>query len=171
MLVKAGAGRAPAEGSWYRLERGERRGETYDLKLQICTHPLCGCTNLRLVCTPRESPQGVSAAGLHVNLDVFKRKSVRHGSDNRASRSLGKALARDLGDEDWEALQRHFLAAKLRLTREADLASFDDADFPHEEIENESLLIAYRQAVPFDKSLHIETEGQRFLVERRMTGT
>ncbi len=165
MLTRPGEGDSQTEGARYVFEHGKRRGETFDLKLQICTHPLCACTNLRLVCTPGELPEGVTAAGLHVNLDVFERKSVRHESGDRVSRALGRALARDLGDEDWEALQRHFLGAKLRLTREADLASFDDADFPHEEIESESLLVAYGQAVPFDRSLLIEAGGQRFVVD------
>ncbi len=165
MLVRAGEGDAPAKGNWYRFERGKRRGETYDLGLRVCESPLCWCTHLYLSCTPRESPAGGPLTELPVTLDVFEPKWLKHGSSNRASRSLGRDLARDFDAEDWTVLRRFFLDAKLRLIKEADLASFDDADFPHDEIENESLLIAYRQVVPFDEHLRVEVEGEFFLID------
>ena len=164
MLGRTGEGEVPEGGYWYTFERGKRRGETFDLGLKVCTNPLCWCTNLDLECTHRDSPEGGTTA-LHVTLDVFARKFRKHRSGDRAARSLGRALARDLADEDWATLRQVFLSSKTRLTKEADLARLDDSDFPHDEIEDESLLVGYRDIVPFDEHLQVEAGGELFLID------
>ncbi len=155
-----------AGGNRYTFERGKRRGQTYDLGLTVCASPVCHCTNLHLRCTSGESPEDRTPPFRYdVTLDVFKRKWLKYGSGDRASRSFGRDLARDCNAEDWAKLRQHFLKVKLQMTNDADLASLDHADFPHDEIEGESLLIAYQQIVPFDQSLRVEADGERFLIE------
>ncbi len=132
----------------YTFKGGKRRGESYDLEVAVCDSPACQCTIFYLRCIPTDSPEANTPSEFGVALDPFEKNWLKKGSGDPA---LARDLVRDCDAEDWAELQRIFLELKLHVTKEADLASLDSAIFPHDDIEDEGLLITYRQIIPFDE--------------------
>lgn len=152
-----------AASARYVFEGGRRRGEAYGIEWTVCANPLCPCSDLRLKLTS-EGSVASKETGLWVSLDVLD-ETLGRETRGRAATSFERDLLADFSAADWQSLRTVFLSLKLALTREADLASLDDGDFPVREIEDENFVIGYREIVPYDESTEIEAGGQLFEVE------
>ena len=162
MLSEIHDGRSLAEAR-YVFEKGRRQGEAYDIDWVVCHNPVCPCSHLQATFSA-EGSEAPPEAELRLNLDIW-REDLGTEPHGPAAASFARDLLADLSAADWHSLRTVFFSLKLDLTRKADLASLEDVDFPRQEIEDEGLLIGYREIVPYDERTEIEVGGQLFEVE------
>ncbi len=98
-----------------------------------------------------------------ISLDV-ESKSIAPDNLDKIDENFAHALVNDLCEEDWGKLNEHYFLRKVLASEAADLTSVE-AVFPVEDIENKSLLIFYKDIIPYSRPVIITVEEKSYFVD------
>ena len=122
--------------------------ESYRCDMSVCPSPTCGCEVLTFACAPdnaaaRQRLEGAEQAAFR--LDLVEREVA----DNEPSPGLhlGGAVVAALDEAGWESLGERMMAAKAELIDGLDPEQLE-AEFPFQEIEDDSLLVGWHDVFP-----------------------
>ncbi len=141
--------------------------ETYECKMAVCPNPVCTCgvVSITLTPIPGDSEHIPQTTPKTVKIDLTTESLADYKDEDVSQETLDFAddFIKQLQKDDYRLLQQELFARKSHLTETADLASID-ANFPLEKIENESVLVAYSDILPFGKQLMVTVDNQKYLV-------
>ncbi len=163
------------------LERGDeglivsvvrRSGEVEDVYLtteRICASPFCPCTALTLTLRPISDcarARWGERDAIDVDLDPFEQRydAGRAGRSSRDEREFGRWLALHLQDAHWASLRERFLRGKAEVMRVFDPERGVTA-FPFDEIEDDGLMVAYHEVLPFGETIDLGHDGELFRID------
>ena len=155
------------EGS-YRVLMQENGMETaYDASLHVCDNPVCTCGIVDMTLTPvvvdREPGRQLSART--VPIDVVRKKLAYKGGVKKRgpARDFAKALVKQLDEDDFQFLQTRYLAAKKHQTDKAGPNEIE-AFFEYDKIEEDGLLTAYNDILPYADQFSVSMNGETCVV-------
>jgi ABC-type sulfate transport system substrate-binding protein len=90
--------------------------------------------------------------------DVTDKTVKKIGSDC-SSKLLSNQLVSELSSEDHKILAEIFHAAKIKSLDECDVDAIDPPDFPIKEIEEESLMVEFKQIFPWSLDYYFSIDN------------
>lgn len=148
------------------VQTGEAQ-ERYDCELTFCNNPACTCTTVEVTLLTGEDTTLANkepGSNLFFRLD-FDMKAVNPDGEILEGRNKMYAhlFAKHLGDDGWELLSREYHDYKTRITETADLSTIS-TNFPTREIDNEGMMIEYREILPFGHQIIFPIENDQIYV-------
>ena len=140
---------------------------TYDADMHVCANPACTCGIVDITLTPvvvdREA--GRRLPDRIVPIDVVRKKVADKGEVEKRgpARDFAKVLLKQLDGDDFQFLQKMYLAAKKDQTDKArpnEIKAF----FEYDKIEEDGLLTAYNDILPYADQLVVTMNGETCLV-------
>jgi len=150
------------------LRNGPYAGTAFSVELTICPDPLCECHDVTLSCSPLGGDPASTLPPLTFCLDLEKR-CVKHRDDQPLSPqplSLADSLVAEMSEENWKDLYQRFYTYKESKTEEADCATLD-ASFPPENMMDPTLMVAYKEILPFAKAFPFMLGADHWLVDEQ----
>ncbi len=150
------------------LRYGPHAGTTFSVKLAMCPSPACPCTDVTLACSPLAEAPAFGLPPLTFSLDIEERCVQRHDDRSLSPQavSLAEGLIAEMSEEDWNALARHFYTYKEMKSETVDCATLD-APFPPENMMDPSLMVGYKDILPFAKSFPFMLGTTHWLVDEQ----
>ena len=148
------------------LKYGPHAGIAFSAEVTLCESPVCRCMDLTLSCVPRAVAPALALMPLTFSLDVEERCVARRDGNapSPQAMSLAKDLIAEMGEEDWVNLYHYFYTHKEMQTEAVDCATLD-APFPLEHMMDPSLLVGYKDILPFAKLFPFKLGSVRWLVD------
>jgi len=150
------------------LRSDPHAGKMFCVELTICPDPLCECQDVTLSCSvPGENPAS-TLPPLTFCLDLEKR-CIKHRDEQLLSPqalSLADALIAEMNEENWKDLYQRFYLYKELKTEETDCAALD-ASFPPENMMDPTLMVGYKDILPFAKFFSFMLGEDRWLVDEQ----
>lgn len=152
----------------YRATLQEKGAATvYDASFHVCPNPVCMCNvvTINLAPVPDDSRTGRGAPVREVPVDVEREKLIDEGELKKRgpARDFAKNVLKQMDEEDFQVLLSHYFDAKHRQTETARPEEID-AWFEYEKIDNEGLLTAYKDVLPYADPLLGTPNGEQFLI-------
>lgn len=137
--------------------------EKYNCSLWACDNPVCSCGTLTIAFSPaqNESFSGRQLSSHTIEMDIVERKLTfkekeKVSKDNFA---FAERVLSQLEEDDFKLLnQRHF-AYKNKITENTSLEKID-AYFDYDKIEQDGLMSAYNDVLPYSDQMQITINGQ-----------
>ncbi|MCL7488002.1 MAG: SEC-C metal-binding domain-containing protein [Desulfobulbaceae bacterium] len=146
----------------------ENDAETvYDVTFDVCANPTCTCNVVHINLTPIPDGHGMGepAPTRTVPVDVERRKPADKGEVKKRgpARDFAKKLIKLMDEEDFQFLLTRYLAAKKHRT---DTARPEDINawFEYDKIEEEGLLTAYKDILPYAELFLVSLDGEECAV-------
>ena len=140
--------------------------EQYKCLLQVCENPICTCNYVRLSFSPYGQKNEKSLISPYkVSID-FRQQILDYPADEYRTgenREFAELLIGGMNDDDFEFLWGEYYELKNQISEEASDDSIE-ARFDYREIEENGLLAAYNDVLPYDLSLWISINGKNLLV-------
>ena len=159
-----------AEDGLYTLQLryGPHAGIAFSVELTLCPSPVCQCTDAALSCSPLAEAPAFALPPLTFSLDIEERCVQQRDERPLSSQamSLAEGLIAEMSEEDWNELARHFYAYKERISETVDCATLD-APFPPENRRDPSLMVGYKDILPFAKSFPFMLRTAHWLVDEQ----
>jgi hypothetical protein len=159
-----------AEDELYRLKlrHGPHAGTAFSVELTMCQSPVCQCNNVTLTCSPLGEDPASTLPPLTFCLDLEKRCIAERDVHPLSSQALSLAddLIAEMNEENWNGLYRHFYTHKEMKTEEVDCATLD-APFPPENMMDPTLMVAYKDILPFAKAFPFMLGADHWLVDEQ----
>lgn len=139
----------------------------YDASLHVCANPVCTCGIVDMTLTPvvvdREA--GRRLPDRIVPIDVVRKKVADKGEVKKRgpARDFAKVLLKQLDGDDFQFLHKMYLAAKKDQTDKARPNEIE-AFFEYDKIEEDGLLTAYNDILPYADQLMVTMNGETSLV-------
>lgn len=159
-----------AEEETYTLELryGPHAGTTFSVKLTMCQSPACQCTDITFSCSPLAELPVFALPPLTFSLDIEERCVKQRDEYSLSSQALSLAdgLIAEMSEENWNDLCRHFYTYKEMKSEEVDCATLY-APFPPETMMDPSLMVGYKDILPFAKAFPFMLGTARWLVDEQ----
>ena len=148
------------------LQYGPHAGIAFSVKLTVCASPVCQCTDVTLSCAPLASVLASAFPPLTFVLDIEQR-CVQHRDEPALSPqalSLASGLIAEMSEQDWNDLYRHFYTYKEKQSETVDYATLE-APFPPETMMDPSMMVGYKDILPFAKAFPFTVGTAHWLVD------
>lgn len=143
------------------------RNEVYECILTACDNPVCECriAHLELIPEKIENQEDLSLRSRRVDIDVIEKKLDLKDKTKIQKEDLdfAKQFVSCLDDDDFELLYAKYIDFKNILTNNAPVETID-AVFDFDQVENEGLMTAYNDILPFGDPLHIAMDDKTCIV-------
>ena len=156
------------ENGKYRATLQEKGAETvYDVSFNVCPNPVCMCNvvTINLVPAPDDPRSERGAPVREVPVDLERHKLADEGAVRKRgpARDFAKSVLKQMDEEDFDLLLSQYYGTKQRQT---ETARPEDIDvwFEYEQIDNEGLLTAYKDVLPYADPLLGALKGEQFLI-------
>ncbi|MDA3898292.1 MAG: SEC-C metal-binding domain-containing protein [Desulfobacteraceae bacterium] len=141
--------------------------EKYDCSFWACDNPVCSCGTLTIEFSPAQNKSfsDRQLSSHTIEMDIIKRKMAFKDKEKVSKENLAfsERVLSQLGDDDFQLLnQRHF-AYKNKITENAGLEKID-AHFDYDEVEQNGLMSAYNDVLPYGDQMRIAINKQECLV-------
>lgn len=149
------------------LRRGPHAEKMFTAELIVCANPLCECEDVTLRCVRTDREAGARPARIDVVLDLEQRRAASSAGGKRLtaeSLSLAGGLVNELGAADWQDLYERFYLSKQAQTEEADCRELSAA-FPPENLSDPSLMIGYKDILPWGSTFDFKLEQEHWLLD------
>jgi hypothetical protein len=150
------------------LKNGPNAGTVFCVELTMCQSPLCECQDVTLSCSPLGENPVSTLPPLTFSLDLEER-CVKHGDKQPLSPqalSLADSLMAEMREENWKDLYQRFYTYKESKTEEVDCVALD-ASFPPENMMDPTLMVAYKDILPFAKAFPFMLGADHWLVDEQ----
>ncbi|KJR96647.1 MAG: hypothetical protein VR65_27445 [Desulfobulbaceae bacterium BRH_c16a] len=133
----------------------------FNCTLDCCENPVCTCGTVDITFIPLEngetdkpSPHRVSIDVIHRKLDQTKQKSV-----SRRDETFAQILLSGMNDADFQFLWKRYFTYKNKITENAPPDAID-AVFDFLEVEQDGLMYAYQDVLPYGDALSVRINGK-----------
>ena len=151
------------------LEQGARAGRCYRCEAAACRNPVCRCEHITLHCLADGPGIGQPDAGnqpvlASLELDLAKHHihDVKVPETSAEVATLGKSVAEEIQERDWDSLRRLYAELKQERTEHTDLDS-TEAEFPEEAVEG--LTVGYYEILPYAPSVEFPFQSEQWLMD------
>lgn len=139
--------------------------KTYRCTLSTCMSPTCGCENVHIDFLAENIEGRALSPVVKFSVEVDLAKWRENNQECLVTGSEIAAIILKIMDKgDYEFLQGQFFSQKFRCIEEADFNTLVAA-FPKDDFEKGSPLVAYSEIIPHAKSIYVEINSQRYLVD------
>ena len=140
--------------------------EKYELSMLFCDNPVCSCNTVYINLLPLENENpGNTAASHQVDIDVVEKK-LAYLPDKKICKdelAFANHFLHELTDKDFKYLWGKYFAYKNEITEKANPAEID-ALFEYKGVENEGLMYAYKDVLPFGDQLTATIDGKKCII-------
>ena len=152
----------------YRANLQEKGTATvYDASLKVCPNPVCMCNVVTIsLASVSGDPQTERAAPVHeVPVDLERQKLADEGAVRKRgpARDFAKSVLKQMDEEDFDLLLSQYYGTKHRQTETARPEEID-VSFEYEQIDNEGLLTAYKDILPYAGPLLDRSNGEQLMI-------
>jgi hypothetical protein len=142
----------------------------YECNLRSCDNPVCRCgivyLNLHSIEQGSEENEiSKNISSYQVDIDIIERK-LGYKDKNIVSKEnldFANILISKMDDADFTLLWKVYFGYKNKKTEEATIDSID-AVFDYQEVEEDGLMYAYNDVLPYGDHLYFEINGKDFLI-------
>lgn len=151
-------------------EQGKHKGEKWKGEIDICSHPVCSCSDVYFKFPGLPDVEGSDAPPVRsFGIEVFEKEAVEPeegDDDGYFDADFAKSFVNDLTDDDWAALRKLFTSYKNRIAENAPL---DDVviRFPMKRIEKAGEMVGYQNVFRWAESLYIDVNGRKYLLDEQ----
>lgn len=141
--------------------------EEYDCSFFACDNPICSCGSLSIEFSPAHNKNFMGdQLTLHtIDLDLIERKlDVKERRKiSKEDNTFADLIFSQLGEDDFNFLQRRHFAYKNTITENAGLENIE-AYFDYYEVEKNGLMSAYNDVLPYGDQIQITMDEKECLV-------
>ena len=127
------------------FEKGEHKGERYQVRPRVCENPLCPCQDVEFVLEAVDDGNRYE-----FSLDTEERRLTRQ-KDRALSASnanFARSFLKELDSKQWNEIQISFFSAKAHIVKNCDIEQLDP-EFPMEEIESDGIMVGWHEIFPY----------------------
>jgi hypothetical protein len=138
---------------------------TYDCSIRVCDNPLCQCNEIFVDLEENPAAHDKGSHGqniLYLGVGITE-KTLLEDRIPPTHLTFARKIHEQLSDEDYVLLWEEYYLRKLASTENADFSSLQVA-FPMEDIEQNSLMIAYKNLLPYAQDIKITVDGKSYYV-------
>jgi uncharacterized protein YchJ len=138
----------------------------YKCTLLCCNNPVCTCGSVNISFFPQDNVlQDNPTLPYQVDIDIVDKKLAYKDEKKVSIENLtfAKLLISSLDEADFEFLWKSHFSYKNEITEKADIETIK-ADFDFQEIEENGLLYAYNDVLPYGNPLHVHIKGETYLI-------
>ena len=141
--------------------------EKYDCSFWACDNPVCSCGTLTIEFSPAQD-ENFSDHPLSrhtVEIDIVERKLGFKDKEkiSKENFAFSKLVLSQLGEDDFKLLYQKHFAYKNKITENASLEKID-AHFDYHEVEQNGLMSAYNDVLPYGDQMQITINEQECFV-------
>lgn len=141
--------------------------ETFDCSFSSCTNPVCNCQSIDITLTPLPvENQNMGILSSHrVDIDLIE-KRLNSGAENKTPPKnlvFANLFLSQLNDDDFTFLFEKQFAFKNQITETADIDTIEGL-FDYEAVEQEGLMYAYNDVLPYGDQIQVNINGQDYLI-------
>ncbi len=145
----------------------DKNRETYECSFISCDNPVCTCGSIEVVLIPlQEQNQNGQALSSHrIDIDLNEKKLKFESEHKTPPKDLEFAnlFCSRLSDDDFDFLFKKHFAHKNKITETKDIDSLD-AIFDYEAVEQEGVLYAYNDVLPYGDQMRVNINGEDYLI-------
>jgi SEC-C motif domain protein len=147
------------------LKESAWSGRRWAVNLFACDNPCCGCLCVNFDCIPDDGENDFGTASMKFALDTEQRSVYRDGKrkGHMPADEFADAVAKELGDEGWDYLQKHLLSIKKEQIENCDPERLD-AKFPPEVLRGEGTMVSYGEIFPLASALSFSIASEQWFV-------
>jgi len=143
------------------------RIEKYECIISACENPVCTCETAYLDLIPKQVKEEnrEQFPPRKVEIDIAK-KSLGYENKKRVPKEdleFAERFLRKLDENDFQILYKSHFAFKNKISEEASLDSID-AIFEYHEVENNGLMSAYNDVLPYGDQLFVTINGKQCII-------
>ena len=148
------------------LHNGPHAGIAFAAKLSACPSPICPCTDVTFSCAPLAPVLASAFPPFTFVLDIEERCVKQHDESDLSPQafSLASGLVAEMNGQDWKDLDRYFYTYKEKQTETVDPKTLD-VHFPPETLIDPSMMVGYKDILPFAKSFAFTVGTAHWLVD------
>lgn len=147
--------------------KNENQIEEYDCSFFACPSPVCRCGTLSIEFTPVQDKDFLTnqLRPHTVELDLIEREFVVKDKRkiSKEDTTFAELVFSQLEERDFDFLNRQHFVYKNKITENADLDSIE-AYFDYAEVEENGLMSAYNDVLPYGEQIQITLDKQECLV-------
>jgi len=141
--------------------------ERYECSITACENPTCTCgiAYLDLISTQVKDGSIEQLAPLKIEIDVFK-KSLDYKKRRKLPKKdleFAKLFLSKLDENDFQILYGNYFAFKNKISEESSPDSID-AYFEYKEVEQNGLMYAYNDVLPYGDNLTVTINGMQCII-------
>jgi len=150
------------------LHHGPYAGIAFAAKLSACPSPVCLCTEVTFSCAPLAPVLAPAFPPFTFVLDIEERAVKPRDESALAPQalSLASGLIAEMNEQDWKDLYRYFYTYKEKQSETVDPATLE-ASFPPETMMDPSLMVGYKDILPFAQSFPFTVGTAHWLVDEQ----
>jgi len=145
----------------------DKNTETYECSFLSCKNPVCTCGSIEVALTPLQGQDqnGQPLSSHCIDIDLIEKKLNLELEHNTPPKDLEFAnlFCSRLSDGDFEFLFKKHFAYKNQITETADIDSLD-AIFDYEAVEQDGLMYAYNDVLPYGDQMHVIIDNEDYLI-------
>ncbi|MEA3231927.1 MAG: SEC-C metal-binding domain-containing protein [Thermodesulfobacteriota bacterium] len=136
----------------------------YECSLLSCDNPVCTCDDIYLTLLPLEH-ENIQISPYKVDIDIINKKLAFKDKDkiSRENLDFANLFLSKLDDADFQFLWEHYFAYKNNITEEVNIDAIE-AHFDYREVEQDGLMYAYNDVLPYGDQLLVKIGGQQCII-------
>ncbi|WP_413910299.1 YecA family protein [Desulfobacula sp.] len=140
---------------------------TYECFFSSCDNPACTCGSIDVDLNPLlgQNRNGRPLSSHRIDIDLIEKK-LNSASENKISPEdleFANLFWAQLNDDDFDFLFKKHFAYKNHITETADTDSIN-AFFDYEAVEQEGLMYAYNDVLPYGDQMHVTINNEDCLI-------
>lgn len=141
--------------------------EIYECMVTVCDNPTCRCgiAYLDLIPTQTKDGPGEEQSPLKVEIDIYQ-KSLGYKKKSKVppkDMQFAKRFLSRLDEDDFNMLHSIYFGFKNEITEQSSPESIE-AHFEYNEVEQNSLMYAYNDVLPYGDNLTFTLNGIQFII-------
>ena len=147
------------------IQNGDKT-ERYECSIHVCDNPVCNCGVVDLNFIPLgHEDRNNSVSPYEVVIDIKNKRLDYKDEDNIPEENLkfADSLISRMDDADFRFLWEYYFASKYKMTEEAANDSIE-AHFDYHEVENNGLMAAYNDVLPYGDQLLVRIDGKNCVI-------
>lgn len=140
--------------------------EIYECTLTFCRNPTCTCGIITLDLVPAQDKDDTGECDpFRVDIDIYNKKLEDDNKKKARQKDLqfARRFVEQLGVDDFKILYDIYYSHKNKITEERTPAEID-VNFVYEEVEEESLMLAYNDVLPYGDNLTFTLNGTQCII-------
>jgi hypothetical protein len=138
----------------------------YECTLASCDNPVCVCGTVYMSFSPLEHEDEDNLISPYkVDIDVVQKKLAYKDKKKVSKENLkfAKSLLSSMDEADFQLLWRFYFNYKNEKTEKAPIDSIE-AVFDYQQVENDGLMYAYKDVLPYGDHLFVSMKGKDCLI-------
>jgi len=140
--------------------------QNYGCTFSFCPNPVCTCMTIDIDLTPLPDQENGTPPRPRrsVEIDLDQRKlSTPKKELPPGEKAFGDLLVSQLGDDDFNFLERKHFAYKNKISEAADISEFEVV-FGYEQVERDGLMCAYNSVLPYGDQIFVSMRGKKYQI-------